>query len=386
MPASPLATVMTDTLRRGESLGELFGRHGIVAPELYQVITGLGLDPNRIPAGWVAHFSHTDDDSVATRVTIRARADEEVSAVRARNSWQIERATIAWTSQAVRVEGRVTTSVHEAMLAAVSERQFTPEQRIRIAWDVADVFAWQVDFSREIQPGDRIAVLVEVQTSERGEDRIGAILASRLDVGRRHYAAYRHVTADGRAQYFDDAGISLRRAFLRAPVEFRRIASGFSRDRFHPILRINRPHQAVDYAAAPGTPVLAAGEGFVVSANWSGNYGRMVELRHRNGITTRYAHLSGFGPGIRPNARVLQGDVIGFVGSSGLATAPHLHYEFRQNGAARDPARVDLGEGTPIPAEEVAGFQVERDRYRTLLDPRPVPTSPVTGDGRSSGS
>ena len=377
--ASPPVMVMTDTLHSGESLGELFGRHGIVAPALYGVVTALGLDPSRIPAGWVAHFGHPDGDPVASRVTVRSRIDEELSAVWRRNDWAVERTPVRWTSRAVRVDGQVKSSVHEAMLAAASSVAFTPEQRVRIAWDVADVFAWQVDFSREVQPGDRIAALVDLQTSERGEVRIGPVLASRLDVGRRQFDAYRYELADGRVQYFDADGVSLRRAFLRAPVEFRRIASGFSTARFHPILRVNRPHQGVDYAASTGTPVLAAGEGFVVSANWSGNYGRMVELRHRNGITTRYAHLSGFGPGIRPTARVLQGDVVGFVGASGLATAPHLHYEFRQNGAARDPSRMDLGEGTPLPLELMEGFRVTRQRMQTLLETQLDSLRPAVG-------
>ncbi|MBM4188682.1 MAG: hypothetical protein FJ206_15365 [Gemmatimonadetes bacterium] len=377
IPGRPSATalppmVMTDTLRRGESLGELFGRHGIVAPDLYGLVTSLGLDPTRLPEGWVAQFSHPADHPVASRVTVRTTPEEELSAVRVRNAWQLERAPIRWNTRAIRVEGSVSTSVHDAMLAAPLDEALGPDQRIRLAWDVADVFAWQVDFSREIQPGDRIVVLLEWLESERGETRVGKVLAATLEVGRRDYAGFRFALPDGRVQYFDAAGVSLRRAFLKAPVEFRRISSGFTNRRFHPILRVNRPHQGVDYAAAAGTPVLAAGDGFVVTANWSGNYGRLVELRHRNGITTRYAHLSGFGPGIRPQARVLQGDVIGYVGSSGLATAVHLHYEFRVNGAARNPSTVDLGDGTPLPAELLPRFAEERERFRALLEAEPV--------------
>lgn len=376
-PAQPLPPmVMTDTLRHGESLGELFGRHGIVAPDLYDVITSLGLDPTRIPAGWTAQFAHTEQETIASRVTIRANIDEELSAVRARNAWQVERASITWHTRAIRIESQVSTSVHEAMLAAKIAEAFTPDQRIRLAWDVADVFAWQVDFSREIQPGDRIVALIEWLESDRGETRIGNVLAASLSVGRRGFVGYRFALPDGRVQYFDADGVSLRRAFLKAPVEFRRISSGFTNRRFHPILRVNRAHQGLDYAAPAGTPVLAAGEGLVVTANWSGGYGRMVELRHRNDITTRYAHLSGFGPGIRPNARVLQGDVIGYVGSSGLATAAHLHYEFRIKGLARDPSRVDLGDGTPLAVELLPEYRVERDRLRTLIE-RSGPSAPV---------
>ena len=168
----------------------------------------------------------------------------------------------------------------------------------------------------------------------------------------------------------------MRRAFLRAPVEFRRVSSGFSRSRRHPILNIWRRHQGVDYAAASGTPVMAAGDGTVRTAGWSGGYGKMIEIQHRNGITTRYAHLKGYARGIRPGARVTQGAVVGYVGWSGLATSAHLHYEFRQNGAARDPSRVELGIGEPVPAARLAAFQAERDRLRSLLFPsNPVPAA-----------
>ena len=170
----------------------------------------------------------------------------------------------------------------------------------------------------------------------------------------------------------------MKRAFLRAPVEFRRVSSGFSRSRLHPILGVWRRHEGVDYAAASGTPVLAAGDGTILTAGWSGGFGRMVEIRHRNGVTTRYAHLRGYPQGVRPGARVSQGAVVGYVGSSGLATSAHLHYEFRQNGAARDPSRIDLGNGEPVPAADLAAFRVERDRLRALLFPN-EPARPAVG-------
>ena len=154
--------------------------------------------------------------------------------------------------------------------------------------------------------------------------------------------------AGGRPTFYDADGNSLRRAFLRAPVQFRRISSTFARARRHPVLGITRRHQGTDYAAAPGTPVMAAGDGVVLRAGRAGGYGNLIELRHRNGITTRYGHLRGFARGIRGGARVSQGQTIGYVGSTGLASGPHLHYEFRVNGVAKDPRRVELGNGAPI--------------------------------------
>jgi murein DD-endopeptidase MepM/ murein hydrolase activator NlpD len=181
----------------------------------------------------------------------------------------------------------------------------------------------------------------------------------------KHLTAFRF-DSGGRPAYYDAEGNSLRRAFLRAPVQFRRISSSFARARFHPMLGISRRHEGTDYAADPGTPVMAAGDGVVARAGWTGGYGNMVEIRHRSGIVTRYGHLRGFARGIRSGRRVSQGQVIGYVGSTGLATGPHLHYEFRVNGTARDSRRVSLGNGAPIPPGQRTLFMKERDRLAAM--------------------
>ena len=146
------------------------------------------------------------------------------------------------------------------------------------------------------------------------------------------------------------------------------MSSRFSTARLHPILGILRRHEGTDYAAPPGTPVLAASDGVVVRAGWSGGYGNLVELKHRNGVTTRYGHLRSFGSSIRTGAEVLQGQVVGFVGSTGLASGPHLHYEFRVDGVPRDPTRVQMGGGTPIDDALRPAFVLERDRMQGILD------------------
>jgi len=175
------------------------------------------------------------------------------------------------------------------------------------------------------------------------------------------------VAPEGPARFYDAEGNSLRRAFLRAPLEFRRVASTFSRSRFHPILGIWRRHEGTDYSAARGTPVLASGDGVVLRAGWGGGYGNLVELRHMNGITTRYGHLSRFARGVRPGARVQQGEVVGYVGSSGLASGPHLHYEFRINGVARDSRKVELGHGEPLAPAWRDLFTQQRARLTQAL-------------------
>ena len=380
-PTEPRAdsTTASDTLQPGESLGDVFGRHGIDGGEIPRLVELLGIDPRRLPAGLVLQFGRPDSVSGATAITVRTGPEEEMVLARVGLDWIATPRVIRWETSIDRVVGHIESSLSEALERAETSAPMAGGARSRLAWDLADVMAWQVDFTRDLQVRDRFAVVVERRTSERGESRPGPILAAELEVGNRRLTAYRYLTAAGRPEYFDDDGVSLRRAFLRAPVEFRRVSSGFSRSRRHPILNVWRRHQGVDYAAASGTPVLAAGDGTVRTAGWSGGYGKMIEILHRNGITTRYAHLRGYARGIRPGARVTQGSVVGYVGSSGLATSAHLHYEFRQNGAARDPSRVELGTGDPVPAAHRLAFQAERDRLRSLLFP-PNPAPAATAD------
>jgi murein DD-endopeptidase MepM/ murein hydrolase activator NlpD len=273
----------------------------------------------------------------------------------------------------MRIEGSIEASLYDALDAVVPEDSLPGADRIRLAWDLADVFAWQVDFSRDVQPGDRFRVVFERLVSPAGEMRLGRILASDLEVDGRRLTAFRF-DSGGRSALFDADGNSLRRAFLRAPVEFRRISSTFARARRHPVLGTFRRHQGTDYAADRGTPVMAAGEGTVLRAGPAGGYGNLIELRHRSGITTRYAHLRRFARGVRAGARVSQGQVIGYVGSTGLASGPHLHYEFRVNGVARDSRRVALGNGEPLPAARRPAFKRERDRLLALLNATPPQT------------
>ena len=217
---------------------------------------------------------------------------------RSGGGWSGAVETIAWRAEPVRIEGAIDNSLYEAIDAQVADSQLDADDRVRLAWDLADIYAWQVDFTRDIQSGDRFRVLYERLVSADGEVRFGRILAGDLTMSGKSLTAFRFED-DGHAAFYDAEGNSLRRAFLRAPVQFRRISSSFARSRRHPILGISRRHEGTDYAATPGTPVMAAGDGVVLRAGWAGGYGNLIELRHRNGITTRYGHLRGFARGIR---------------------------------------------------------------------------------------
>jgi murein DD-endopeptidase MepM/ murein hydrolase activator NlpD len=272
-----------------------------------------------------------------------------------------------WTEPVV-LGGPITSSLYQAFDTQGNDSLLSPEDRVRAAWDLADVFAWQVDFSRDIRPGDSFRVLVERQVSEYEETRYSRVLAADMVIGGTAYTAFRWTAPDSGSGFYDAEGRALRRAFLLAPVPFRRISSSLSPGRLHPILGVIRKHEGIDFAAAPGTPVVAAGDGVVARSEWSGGYGNLIEIRHPKGIVTRYGHLQAFANGIAPGVRVAQGEVIGYVGETGLATGPHLHYEFRVNGVARDPRGIDPGSGDPVALAQLRDFERERSLLSTLLN------------------
>jgi murein DD-endopeptidase MepM/ murein hydrolase activator NlpD len=363
---APPSMETLDTLRRGETISDLFTRHGVDDLDLSRLDRAVTLDPRRLRPGLVFSFRQAPADSLPSHISVRTDPERRVVFQRGSGGWSAVVEPIAWKPEEVRIQGAIDNSLYEALDAQVGDEQLDGADRQRLAWDLADVYAWQVDFTRDIQPGDRFQVAFERLVSEDGEVRFGRVLAADLTMSGKDLTAFRF-EAGGRPAYYDADGNSLRRAFLRAPVQFRRISSTFARARFHPILGITRRHEGTDYAAAPGTPVMAAGDGVVLRAGWSGGYGNLIELRHRNGITTRYGHLRGFARGVHSGARVEQGQTIGFVGSTGLASGPHLHYEFRVNGVAKDSRRVELGNGAPISEGLRADFGRERGRLLLLL-------------------
>jgi murein DD-endopeptidase MepM/ murein hydrolase activator NlpD len=222
---------------------------------------------------------------------------------------------------------------------------------------LANVFGYDVDFAQDLRRGDEFALIYEQVYQEGERLRDGAILgAVFVNDGRRH-VAIRFALGDGRFDYFDLDGRSLRKAFLRTPVEFSRISSRFSAGRMHPVLGRMRAHRGVDYAAPTGTPIRAAGDGKVVFRGWQGGYGNVVIVEHGGRYTTLYGHMSRFASDVKVGGRVRQGQTIGFVGMTGLATGPHLHYEFRVGGAHRDPLTVDLPKADPLGGRELARFR-----------------------------
>jgi murein DD-endopeptidase MepM/ murein hydrolase activator NlpD len=344
------------------------------------------LPVRRLRPGLKFDFRRLKTDSIARRVTVRLSPERRLTVVRGEvgTGWVETVETIPWVITRLRVTGAIESSLYDALDKAMADSFLPAPERRQLAWAIADVYDWEVDFSRDIRPGDRFTVLLERLESSEGERRFGRVLAARVDLVRTpQYAFYFEdpTEADVVTGFYDERGRSLRRAFLRAPLQFRRVSSRFGA-RYHPILHMWRAHEGVDFSAAYGTPVRATADGIVARVGREdGGYGNLIEVRHPNGIRTRYGHLSGFARGLRPGERVAQGETIGYVGSTGLSTGPHLHYEFLVNGRPTNPRGKDMGAGTPVPRRLAAAFDTARDGLLVLLEPKtsPLPTArPIT--------
>lgn len=376
-----------DTLGRRETLSTVLARAGITGRDYAAFLAAArDLPLRRLRAGLVLRFRRLATDSVVDRVTVRLAPARRVTLSRAAVGWTETVETIPWAVVRLRVTGVIESSLYDALDQAVADSFLPAAERRALAWALADVYDWEVDFTRDVRPGNRFTVLFERLESPEAELRFGRILAARVDVGRTpSYAFAFDDTSSGVAGFYDERGRSLRRAFLRAPLQFRRVSSHFG-TRYHPILHLWRAHEGVDFAAAYGTPVRATGDGIVARVGREDDgYGNLIELRHANGIRTRYGHLSAFARGLHPGERVAQGETIGFVGSTGLSTGPHLHYEFLVNGRPTNPQRRDLGSGTPVPAALAPAYAATRDALRVQLEPpaaTPAPHPAIAAAGR----
>ena len=370
---------LTTALGRRETLADVLARGGIRGRDYAAFLAAAkSLPVRRLRPGLRFDLRRLKTDSVARRVTVRLSPERRLTVVRGEGDagWVETVETIPWAITRLRVTGAIESSLYDALDKAMADSFLPASERRQLAWAIADVYDWEVDFTRDIRPGDRFTVLLERLESSEGERRFGRILAARVDVARTPQYAFYFEDATGSdavTGFYDERGRSLRRAFLRAPLQFRRVSSRFGA-RYHPILHMWRAHEGVDFSAAYGTPVRATADGIVARVGREdGGYGNLIEVRHPNGIRTRYGHLSGFARGLRPGERVAQGETIGYVGSTGLSTGPHLHYEFLVNGRATNPRGKDMGAGTPVPRRLTAAFDTARDGLLVLLEPKPSP-------------
>ena len=381
--ANPVDVSVEDTLRRGETLSQLLRRVRLAESEAGALLSELQeyQDPRRMRPGSVISYRRSYTDGSVREMAFKLDADRLLSMQREGDTWTGEIEEVPVRADTAVLSGAVLTSLYSALLHG--EGDVPRAEREQVADLLADrVFAWQVDFSRDLRKGDTYRILYERDVRPDGTARSGRVLAVQFSINGRDYEAYRLASTSGRDDYYERDGESLRRAFLKAPLQFRRISSSFSLSRFHPILQRSRPHYGIDYSADAGTPVRAVGDGTVVSAGRSAGYGNLIEIRHMNGYTTRYAHLRGFAKGIRKGMRVKQEDVIGYVGMTGLATGPHLHYEFRKNGNPVDPNSIQQVSGDPVPAARRSEFVALVERQILALDDGSTPV--LLADARNS--
>jgi murein DD-endopeptidase MepM/ murein hydrolase activator NlpD len=366
-----------DTLGRREMLSDVLARGAITGREYVRFMKAThALNPRHLQPGLIFELRRVKGSSVANRLGVRLNPETRLvmSRLGGDSGWTETVEEIPWTTERLRTTAVIQSNLYDALDAAVPDSFLPARERVALAWAIADVYDWEIDFTRDLRPGDRVEVLIDRLQSPEGQKRLGRILAARVDVAGSPSFAFAFDGADGLRGFYDDRGRSLRRAFLRAPLRFSHISSRFG-GRFHPILKRWRTHEGTDYAAGYGTPVRATADGIVTEAGRNGGYGNLVEIRHANGIRTRYGHLSKFAKGLHVGQRIRQEQTVGYVGSTGLSTGPHLHYEFLVNGRPTNPQRKDAGAGEPVPAQLKSAFDTVRAQLFAELEPTGLPTA-----------
>ena len=342
-PAIDSSVALLDLLvRRGDTLEDLFRRNGLDLTDLAAMVDmpGVGAALKRLNPGDHFEISHREGEVLS----LRRELDEVKVLSIARGATGFEATTL---ERPVDVR---TSGAHGVIQSSLFEAGVAAGMSDRLTMAMAGIFEWDIDFIQDVRDGDAFTVIYEELWRDGAKLRNGEIVAAEFVNQGKVYRAARFRDPNGRSDYFTPDGLSMRKAFLRAPLEFTRISSNFNPNRRHPVLNTIRAHRGVDYAAPTGTPIRAAGDGKVTFRGVQGGYGNVIVVQHSNNITTLYGHMSRFA-GAKVGSRVKQGDVIGYVGKTGLATGPHLHYEYRVNGVHRNPLTAIKPPADPVPAE-----------------------------------
>ena len=365
-PARSLAR--TEHLERGETLIGLLKRAGVsdeAARDVVRAATASAVNTRYLRAGMPVEVT-ADSGESPRELVFHLGVDRLLRMQRSDSGWSGKEERLPWTTDTVVVGGTIHANLYQAMDSSAAT-YFPGHAKDELAWALADIFEYKVDMSRDLQEGDSFRALVERAVAPTGATRIGKVLAASFSLSGSDVSAIRFDSKSSSASYYDAQGKSLRAQFLRAPLEFRRISSTFG-SRFHPILGLWKAHKGTDYAAAIGTPVRAIGDAQVVRAGWAGGYGNVLELRHRNGYVTRYGHLRGFAKGVRAGARVEIGQTVAYVGTTGLSTGPHLHFEVLIGGVQRDSrAALRSIAGEPLTGSERGAFDRRREQMLASL-------------------
>lgn len=348
-PPPPAEKWLRVKISSGDNLTSLFKKAGLGANQLYPMLNGIkpskafnNLKPNEnveflIEQGELVKFRHITSPLNQTLVS------------REQDTYKVE--SIEFTPEITHSyrHGTITDSLFlSGAKAGLSQQKIM---------ELAGIFGWDIDFILDIRQNDSFAIVYEERWLDGKKIGEGNIVAAEFINQGKTFQAVRYTDSKGNSNYFTPKGKSMRKAFLRTPVDFSRISSKFNPNRKHPIFKTKRPHRGVDYAASSGTPIKSSGDGKVTFAGTKGGYGKVVIIQHGQSYTTLYAHMRRIKPGMKRGKRVKQGQTIGYVGSTGYATGPHLHYEFRINGVHRNPLTVKLPQAAALPKAELAQFK-----------------------------
>jgi murein DD-endopeptidase MepM/ murein hydrolase activator NlpD len=348
-PAALPEHSMVLAVEEDDTLDAVLTAGGLSKPDAALLTQRFGkiIDLRRLRPGHLIRFHHDPPGNVDS-VQMKVTGWGEIDAVRTPEGFDVTSHAAEIHAIDTLVSGAIDTSLYDAVRGS--------GEGPALVQQLVDIFQWDIDFFA-LQKGDSFSVIVNKKFAGSDPVGYGPVVAARFTHEGQTYQAFRQEMPDGRAGYYAANGTPLRKQFLRAPLKFTRITSGFSKSRFHPLLHVFRPHHGVDYGAPIGTPVMTTADGVVVSAGYHGGEGNCVRIRHGNRLETSYLHLSRFAKGIRPGKQVMQGDVIGYVGMTGLATGPHLDYRVMQDGTWLNPLKLRSITADPLGGELLRSFR-----------------------------
>ena len=363
----PTAAWIEHTIAPGEALGRILPRWGIPTQEVWEAARP-HIDLSKVQAGKVLRLHRGEDGQTIDRLEYALSLDRTlVLEPDATGAWRAQVDAVQYDRQ----EGVRSFTVQRSLWEAAVQAGLRPADIVALA----DVFRYDIDFNTEVRQGARAEMVVEELYVEGELRRLGAPLAVRFTNNGKEYTAIRYDVGDGEPRYYDASGHSRKRPFLRSPLKFSRVTSGFSRNRFHPVLKRGRPHYGVDFGAPEGTPIYAVGDGTVSWAGPNGGHGRFVKLDHAGPYDSSYSHLSRIA--VQKGQKVRQGQLLGYVGSTGLATGPHLHYQFWLDGRYVNPLTVELPKGgQSVPDKVRPDFEAHRAAMLAKLENGPSPSIP----------
>ncbi len=368
--ASPVEAVESHVLRSGESLSEVFERAHLAGSDLSGLVLSLRefVDPRRILPNTSVQVRQWANNGRPRAVDVVLNADSTMRMHRRSVGWYGEIMLTPTVVDTVAIGGMLGAggSLYSAVIGHPGLK-LPRKEKEALVWQLAHIYGWELDFAHDMRAGDTYRVVYEREARPDGTSRAAKVLVAEIVTQSRTLpAVFFDPRGDG-GDYYNAEGKSLKLAFRRYPVDFPRITSNFNWRRYHPILKRERPHLGTDFGTGRGAPVLSTADGVIAAAGWDGGYGNLARINHGNGYETRYAHLSRFAPGIRRGTRVKQGQVIGYSGDTGLATAPHLHYEMRHHGKPVNPRTVRLPAAPPVPPEHMPIFRTLTAQRVALL-------------------